>query len=193
MIFNGGVATDLYAISEEFVRRLPIELGDPNASDRLWTEKVTALLFAMGKEREFMVCCHGSPDQGEWLLDTTWLIRDQHKIVLAVESEWGKLAPIEDDFDKLLSIKAPRKLMLFNTSNHKGANEIVEKLASNMLAFPYHLVGEEYMLMEVTAPGAFRYYFKLEKDGPQNDVTFESAGPPLQWPWQTEMSGAAHP
>jgi hypothetical protein len=40
----------------------------------------------------------------------------------------GSLKAIEDDFDKLLSIKAKRKLLLFSTRKHEGADVIVKKL-----------------------------------------------------------------
>jgi len=119
------------------------------------------------------------------LLDAVWMVAKERRIVLAVESEWGRSILVEDDFDKLMSIKAPRKLMLFSTNDHRGADKIVDKLASNMQAYPYHLAGEEYMLLEVTAPGAFRYYFKVPADGLQDDVTFESCGPPLPWRWKS--------
>src|SRR5579863_8158704 len=122
MIFDGGVATDLYAVSEELVRGLPSELSDPYVLNRPWTKAVTERLYEMGKARDLMVCCHSSKDQGEWLLDVIWMVAKEHKIVLAVESEWGILPNIEDDFDKLMSIKAQRKLLLFNTTNHKGAD-----------------------------------------------------------------------
>ena len=151
------------------------------------------LLSAMGKERDkdLLICCHGSIEHGEWLLDVIWMVPNEHKVILAVESEWGRLALVEDDFDKLLSVKAPRKLMLFSTRNHQSADKIVEKLASNMRAYPYHVKGEEYMLLEITAPGAFRYCFKVQNDGPQEDIIFESAGPPLPWRWQTAFGTSA--
>lgn len=184
MIFgNNELTTDLSAISEELIRSLPSELGDPYGANKPWTKAVKTQLDAMGKTRGLMVCCHGSQDH-EWLLDVVWMVAKEHKIVLAVESEWGTLAQVEDDFDKLMSIKARSKLMLFNTNNHRGAEIIVNKLESNMRVYPYHLAGEEYMLLEVTAPGAFRYYFKVPSDGHQNDAIFEALGEPLPWPWK---------
>ena len=38
-----------------------------------------------------LVCGHRSQNHGEWLLDVTWMVRERHEIVLAVESEWGGL------------------------------------------------------------------------------------------------------
>jgi hypothetical protein len=137
MIFeSNGVATDLYAVSEEVVRTLPSELSDPYTPDRPWTKAVKARLHDMGKEGRFLVCCHGAQDQGEWLLDLVWMVWEEHNIVLAVESEWGNLPQVEDDFDKLMSIKSRRKLMLFSTRNHTGAGDIVKRLESNMQAYP---------------------------------------------------------
>jgi hypothetical protein len=184
MIFeNDRATTDLYEISEELVRGLPGELSDPYAADRPWTRAVTEGLREMGEARNLMVCCHGSR-AGEWLLDVIWMDKKEHSVALAVESEWGSQKQVEDDFDKLMSIKAGRKLLLFSTKNHKGADVIIKQLEANMRAYPYHLVGEEYLLLEVTAPGAFRYCFKVPNDGRQDDVTFEVVGNPLSWPWK---------
>ena len=116
------------------------------------------------------------------------MVAKEHKIVLAVESEWGNLRAIEDDFDKLMSIKARRKLLLFSTKNHTGADTIVDRIESNMRAFPYHLIGEEYMLLEVTASDAFRYYFKVQGNGHLDDVTFQAVGKPLHWPWSPRIA-----
>ena len=180
MIFErNGIATDLYTISEELVHGLPSELSDPYAANTPWTKAVKARLYAIGNARGLKTYCHGSKHGGEWLLDVVWMVPNEHHIVLAAESEWGILPHVEDDFDKLMSIKAPCKLLLFNTNNHNDADIIINKLQSNMLAYPYHIAGEEYMLLEVTASGAFRYYFKVLKDGRQDDATFDSSNPPL--------------
>jgi hypothetical protein len=85
-----------------------------------------------------------------------------------------------------MSVKAPQKLMLFATKSHQGAADIVSKLEWNMTAFPYHIEGEEYLLMEITAPGAYRYRFRAPTSGPLSSVKFapmEAA--PLPWQWGT--------
>lgn len=177
-----GVSLD--TISRELISGLPHELSDPYAPDKPWTEAVRDGLQRMGKDRGLLVFCHGSPDQGEWLLDLIWMNAKDWRIELAVESEWSTLpAAIEDDFGKLMSIKARRKLMLFNTRNHIGADRIMERIKSAMLSYPYHLAGEEYMALEVTAPGAFRYYLEVPSDGRLESATFNQMGTPLPWPW----------
>jgi len=184
MIFeNNDLIPALDVITRELVGVLPSDLADPNASDKQWTAPVLRCLEGLGHARGLMVCCHGCKDNGEWLLDSIWMVRERHEIVLAVESEWGALALIEDDFDKLMSVKSPRKLMLFCTKDHQGADGILRKLEANMRAYPYHLAGEEYVLLEVTRPGAFRYHFRVPATGRLDSVSFSQMGEPLRWPW----------
>jgi hypothetical protein len=184
MIFeDADSAPTLDEISRELVQGLPGELSDPYTPDRPWTKAVKDRLHEMGRRRGMLVCCQGSQDQGEWLLDVVWMARERHEIVLAVESEWGNLGAIEDDFDKLMSIKARRKLLLFSTKNHTGAEDIVKHVELNMRAYPYHLAREQYMALEVTAQGAFRYHFQVPSDGRLDVVSFNQIGEPLPWPW----------
>jgi hypothetical protein len=192
MIFEDADAIPtLHELSQELVQGLPEELSDPYTLNRPWTKAVTDRLSEMGQRRNMLVFCHGSPNC-EWLLDVIWMVAKEHKIVLAVESEWGNLAQVEDDFDKLLCIKARRKLLLFNTSNHTGAELFVNKLESNMRAYPHHLAGEEYMLLEVTAPGAFRYHFQVPSDGRLRSVSFSPIAEPLPWPWSPRRGATMH-
>jgi hypothetical protein len=184
MIFEDTDSTPtLDEISRELIQGLPSELSGPYMPDKPWTKAVTDQLCKMGRVRGMLACGHGSPDQGEWLLDVVWIPWGRHEVVLAVESQWGKLPAIEDDFDKLMSIKARRKLLLFSTRKHKGAEDIVQRLESNMQAYPYHLAGEEYMALEVTAQGAYRYHFQVPSDGRLEAVNFNQIGEPLHWPW----------
>ncbi len=59
----------------------------------------------------------------------------------------------------------------------------MRQLESNMQAYPYHLTGEEYMALEVTAPGAYRYRFQVPSDGHLDTVSFTPISEPLRWPW----------
>jgi hypothetical protein len=98
---------------------------------------------------------------------------------------WRKLiAMIEEDFGKLLSIKARHKLLFFKTENHVGADRILDSITSLMLAYPCHLAGEQYMAIERTMQGAFRYWFEVPCDGRLESVQFNKMGAePLPWPW----------
>jgi len=180
MIFEDAGST-LDDISGELVKDLPHDLRDPYGPDRPWTKAVTDLLCAMGTKRGFLACGHGRKDCGEWLLDVVWMGRDRHEIALAVESEWGKTGDVEDDFDKLMSIKARHKILLFATKINKSS-ETVGRLESHLRAYPYHLEGEEYMALNVTAEGALRYYFRVPRDGPLDTASFREITR-LPWPW----------
>jgi hypothetical protein len=184
MIFEDtNSAGTLDEISRELIQGLPSDLSDPYAANTPWTKAVTDRLRQMGSRRGMLACGHRSQDHGEWLLDVTWMVPERHEIVLAVESEWGELGEVEDDFDKLMSIKARRKLLLFSTKHHEGAGNIMKRIESNMLAYPYHLAGEEYMALEVIAQGAFRYHFQVPSDGWLDVISFNRIGEPLPWPW----------
>lgn len=181
IILSDDLPTSLDTISSEFVNSLPHELN--GARDKTWTKAVKRVLLKMGKDRGLFVCCHGSQDQGEWLLDLLWMNSKDWRILLAVESEWGEPKEIEEDFGKLMAIKARRKLLLFSTKNHTGADLIMERIERAMLAYPYHLEGEEYMALEVTAAGAYRYYFKVPGTGTLESASFNEMVAPLRWPW----------
>jgi len=181
MIFDSDPTFTLDEISQALVQGLPMELKDPLASNRLWTRAVKHVLSEMGSKPGILVCCHGS-ENGEWLLDIAWFGREQHEILLAVESEWGKAGDIEDDFDKLMSIKARCKLLLFATFIHDSP-AIVERLESALVKYPYHIEGEEYMALNVTKDAALRYHFRVPHDGRLDSVSFREITPPLRWPW----------
>jgi hypothetical protein len=157
-----------------------------DARDKTWTKAVKDGLFRIGKDQGLFVCCNGSPDQGEWLLDLLWMNSQDWRIVLAVESEWGQPKEVEEDFGKLMSIEARHKLLLFATKKHEGAEQIIESLEKAMRRFPYHLAGEAYMALEVTEEGAFRYFFAVPDvsgDGHLESAKFSQTGTPLRWPW----------
>jgi hypothetical protein len=175
----------LDTISTELVRKFGDELR-AESNDREWTRVVKKALYDVGKDVGHFVCCHGSGDQGEWMLDLIWMDPKSWALILAVESEWGRLAAIEEDFGKLMCVKAPQKLMLFATKGHQASADIVSKLERNMTAFPYHIEGEEYLLMEITAPGAYRYFFRTPTSGTLSSVKFAPMEVnPLPWQWET--------
>jgi len=186
MIFlNDSINLD--SISQQLIKRLPQNLT--TASDGIWTKDIADGLYGIGNEAEgkFHICCHGSKEQGEWLLDLIWMVSKDWRTVLAVESEWGsKIGAIQEDFGKLMSIKARHKLLFFKARDQAHADEIMkDAVVSLMEAYPYHLAGEEYMTIGRTSQGAFRYRFDVRGDGRLNSVQFNQMGAPLPWPWAT--------
>ncbi len=75
MVFrNDDLSVSLDSISREIISGLPSDLGAPGVKDAAWTKAVEDGLRRIGKNLNLFVCCHGSKDQGEWLLDVTWMI-----------------------------------------------------------------------------------------------------------------------
>jgi hypothetical protein len=181
----------LDAISAKLIAGLPQELRYPGSSKTLWTEAIMRGLRSIGEAHGFKVYCRGHErnEYPEWLLDNIWLNHADGRTVLAVESEWGTPGQVEDDFLKLLSIKARCKLILFFTDkNHRRAAEYLAKLESSLQVYPYHLSGEQYLALERNAEGAFRYFLEIPSDGQlAGSAKFTDFGEPLPWPWATRL------
>jgi hypothetical protein len=184
MILQNDSATSFDRISRELISGLPSFLGDPkHASGRSWTRAMKSGLERIGRARDLLVCCYGVGHEVEWLLDLLWIDPKDGHIALAVALEWGESGEIETSFATLLSIKAYRKLLLFPTNKHTGVEAILKRIESVVLGYPYHLVDEEYMAMEVTERGVVRYSFKVPKDGRLESVRFTEMAPALPLPW----------
>lgn len=176
MFLNDDMPITLDSISRELFEGLPQELS----GNRAWTKAVKTVLESIGHRNALFVCGIGCADNGEWLLDLLWMKPDDWRMVLAVECEWGDASEIEDDFLKLLSIKARMKLMIFSTRNQ--TSDILKRLGALMLKYPFHLAGEEYMAVDVTNRGAFRYAFTVPSDGRLKSADFTEVGAALDVP-----------
>ena len=105
--------------------------------------------------------------QSEWLLDLVWWNDEPGRkgVELAVESEWN--AAVNDvvyDFEKLLGIKSPLKLMLYRTTPKTRA-AVQSKIEEYLSQFRHHVKGENYVICEYES-GAWRcYLYKIECDG----------------------------
>ena len=107
-------------------------------SNRQWTDAVLRALCRAGQEQNFYTCAK-SPDAnyGEWLWDCTWIKYGGGKdkglllsLPLVAESEWGPLADIEEDFDKLRVANSRLRLMVFN--GFKGNGETVAEQSQSV-------------------------------------------------------------
>jgi hypothetical protein len=193
---------DLDSLSRQLISGVCIHSDELHKS-KPWTNSLLRDGLQLLKTQELhLCCCHGAaqdgewPQQGEWLLDLVWMDRRHNRgnvesdwrIVLAVESELApNPAAIEEDFGKLMSIKAHHKLFFFRPWKQMGAADIVKAITSMMEGYPYHIAGEEYMVIAIAAQGAFRYWFKVPADGHLKTVEFKQMGTPLPWPWSEEV------
>ncbi len=125
-----------------------------------------------------VVCCRkkglpdGSLDVQEWLLDFVWLDKRRLAMKLAVECEWSSIpAQIRDDFEKLMSIKAPLKLFIYATDKIKNSR-VQQVLSEYLRNFSQNVEGEMYLLMEVHDRRANFYTYRLPRNGSVPEVTF---------------------
>jgi hypothetical protein len=58
MVFDSAPTVALDEISRALVERLPNQLSDPLASNRLWTRAIGDVLSGMGDKPGILSCCH---------------------------------------------------------------------------------------------------------------------------------------
>jgi hypothetical protein len=99
-------------------------------------------------------------------------------IDLGVESEWGRNKDMWHDFGKLLVVKAPLKLMVFD----KQASETTETIEECcMREFTQHVEGEHYLLLEFDTRNeeTHAFPFRVPSNGRLDAVTFRRFPPIL--------------
>jgi hypothetical protein len=118
------------------------------------TNAVKVVLRRAGKELGFMTFPDNdkrlSKARGQTLFDLIWWDdRPGRKgVALAVESEWNaNQGDILHDFEKLLFIKSPLKLMIYRVRG-KNKDLIREAIKEYLLHFRQHVHGENYILCE---------------------------------------------
>ena len=176
----------------EFVRDLAPHRGKDKPSD--WTPRIADKFEQMCPED-----CDVAPnkDKGwkEYLVDFTWMEKTGRggRVLLACESEWASdrfgtqtsWPLVEDDFEKLLAIKAPFKVTIFSsdrTSQEPNQNPnvnfrieyAIEHLRASLEEYSHHLAGESYILLDFPATGVkdgdgefYAYGWTALKDGNQ--------------------------
>jgi hypothetical protein len=125
------------------------------------------------------------PSPREWLLDVVWW-QPGAGTMMAANWEWGNAGDIMHSFEKLMSVKAPLKLMVFGTRQagaerpdillRTDSDAILQALGAALIDFSQHLEGETYLLLEyMEDTSAFRAYdFRVPGDG-RLAATFEDA------------------
>ncbi|MFZ0521620.1 MAG: hypothetical protein WAL95_11390 [Candidatus Acidiferrales bacterium] len=173
------------ALASKLYEQVSVEL-DPKESFKEWTRVHYKAFEKLGRESGFEICRSGT---GGYLLDLIWYSQSSHEIALGLEMEWGTETSTElvsYDFEKLLHIKAPLKVMIFQTRNHDVQSApIRRKLETEYMAkFSKHMSKEQYLLVEFTAPWnkAYCYELIIESDGRLNSPIFkEIEGLRFEW------------
>lgn len=117
--------------------------------------------------------------QSQWLYDIVWWDDRQGRkgVELAVESEWNaNKNDILDDFEKLLTIKSPLKLMIYRVRRNTK-DQVREEIKKYFLDFRQHVRGENYILCEFQPNwtcNCYLYRVKREKYGKVTDVRYRT-------------------
>jgi len=155
-------------IAKRFVEKFVDKMAPPKNldSDREWTRSV---------QRRFLeICpedCYPWPSdkltrKGKYLVDVGWAEnRGGRRVLLACECELGSRRygtpwwPAEHDFEKLLAVKAPLKLLIF-PSNFKLASPgeapkadfsveyAKQRLEASLHGYGHNIPGETYILLD---------------------------------------------
>lgn len=144
----------------------------PGNEGTFWTRSMKQWLCDLGEASALRTISTG-PGTSEFLLDLVWWQdRSPRGAVLACEMEWGntrdpKKNPgrVLEDFEKLMSFKAPFKLMLFDSYNHGDRHkEMVARMEDALRDFADHRKGEDYLLFDVS-PLRQAWHFAVYRDG----------------------------
>jgi len=145
---------------------------------RAWTLAVKVVLDRLGKEHDFRsIYTDSSNGTREFMLDLVWW--SHWGAMLACECEWGyagshkaRVSAVAEDFDKLLSFKAPVKLMIFS-SDAVTAHRLncVGELDRYLSEYPCHIEGEEYLLIDFGKQSQ-AWSASIKKDGLDDSLRF---------------------
>jgi hypothetical protein len=173
---NGKISSDqLVKVLCRNVRTAADSLENkPN--DVVRTALVKKVLYKMGNVRGYRVGCSGIDQSHEWLLDVLWwrhTRRQRTGIFLGVECQWD-CKDLMWDFQKLLSLKAPLKLFIYDggdAPNHWLS--LRQQFKQEMLAYHRHGAGETYLFVSFGRTSEYAHRFVVPNDGSLRTIEFE--------------------
>lgn len=166
---------------KELVEDLVFGVVNRTAPREVRTSAIKSALGEIASVRNFYSAPDPKKSQHEYLLDFLWFENSRsNNIVLGVESELSKRKEdVWEDFDKLMHIKAPMKLMIWKSINHeKQAPEVLEGLRTSYLKnFNQHVKGELYVVLEFSSSkAAYWYLYEVPNDGEVVAPDFHAMG-----------------
>jgi len=180
---------DVEAIVKALLVRVPAEASELNVDGRTegkaWTTAVKHVLHQLGTERGYeSIYTQRELGVREFLLDFVWWDKKKGVGVLACESEFGNTRfesgnplLVGEDFDKLLSFKAPLKLMIFDSYTNAKAptptrNDILTEVHRYVTEYGYHIAGEVYVLIDFCTDPKI-WICTVKSEGPGSTLKFE--------------------
>ncbi len=185
-----------------------IEGFDQKANNTIWTLLVKKALKELADTVDRsrfgqveQIATNKEEQTREFLLDAVWWRRKKEgrneEMALAVECEWGAKDPhkpgnrtieevvsmVEQDFDKLLVVKCPLKLMIFctdkaGTGDYEGMRvAVVEKMEAYLSQYAHHIEGECYLFVDVAATGERKVWHWIAEASGHQPVRLSEGAP----------------
>ena len=197
--FGAEGLDDRRRLAKDLVKVFARDIAPPEDSDEGWTTAVRDRLVQLCPSDCYPLPKAADSRRGEYLVDYTWAEAESGKrVLLAGESEWGterfgkiNWTRVEYDFEKLLAVKAPLKLLIFSScckSENLGSDSHINftnsyarsKLEASLRGYGDHLAGEVYTFIDlpqtgdVSGPGRYESFIWVAKcSGRHSEVEFE--------------------
>ena len=125
------------------IRKAGLPNSDGRGNSHKWTAFTKELLRKLAEDRALNVRCHGYG--GELMLDMVW----GDDIDLAIEIEWqvNTAKDVIDDFQKLVRVKAPLKLMVYWVNSPQQHDTFRCAMEGHMQKYTRHVAGEKYVFV----------------------------------------------
>jgi len=121
-----------------------------NCRDIPWTEIVKEAFSEIGRIIEG-IKVYATGHDGEYLLDVLWdsTENEKHGPILGVESEWGNIKDVEEDFYKLMYVKCRFKVLVYSSTSEVNRLELQRMIKDGLINFDQHLIGEQYLFVDM--------------------------------------------
>lgn len=149
-------------------KEIELEGGINTCGSRTWTKIVKKSFCELGKNLGFKP--YASEYEGEYLLDVLWESKTKEiGPILGVESEWGSVKDVEEDFYKLMYVKCKFKVLIYGSTSEKKGREFQSSFKEWLTTFDknLHLKGEKYLFIDITDYEPYRvvaYSFVITQD-----------------------------
>jgi len=126
-----------------------------------------------------------TPRVREFLLDFVWWENEgtgtSGRAIMGVECEWAswyknneaRANEVAYDFEKLLSFKAPLKLLIFECVDQEGRRLLHKRLCDYLSTFSQHVKGECYLFVEFSRGQCYADTYEVKQDGAVSNVELE--------------------
>ncbi len=173
---------DVIQIARELREQLPRLANPTTGSGRSeWTRAIWQYLHQKQQDEypTWTLYPSGEPIKGrvagEYLVDFC-LFDPTRGCRIACESEWGDIGRIDWGFDKLRSVKADLKILIFQASHDavSESTEIFERIKSYLCASHHHHPGHEfYLFLQFDEDQAKLFIWEPTTTGPYDEIVIE--------------------